>query len=165
MILSKSNDNFFYTGYLPGRHEDYSIENILEKFAIICDGKYRENEFDSGIYNYIEKYTRTHGNAKDGLYCYNFCIDTNPNLVQPSGSFNTNKFKTIEFEYNNYNNPPIHETNVRFDTICDPVTGEVIATSKDPTNIYKYYYNLYVIEEKYNILQFSNGFAGLMYSK
>ena len=55
--------------------------------------------------------------------------------------------------------------NVEFTTICDPETGAVIATSKNPTNIYKYYYNLYIIEEKYNILFFQNGFGGLLYSR
>ena len=158
--------NIYITGNSPSIYEQSNQREIMKNFAIICDGKYREYDFDSNVFNKIEKYNKSNGSCeKYGLYCYNFSLTTDPFKLQPNGAFNTNKFKTIEFEYNNYNNPPIHETNVRFDTICDPVTGEVIATSKDPTNIYKYYYNLYVIEEKYNILQFSNGFAGLMYSK
>ena len=158
--------NIYITGNSPSIYEQSNQREIMKNFAIICDGKYREYDFDSNVFNKIEKYNKSNGSCeKYGLYCYNFSLSTDPFKLQPNGAFNTNKFKTIEFEYNNYNNPPIHETNVRFDTICDPVTGEVIATSKDPTNIYKYYYNLYVIEEKYNILQFSNGFAGLMYSK
>ena len=158
--------NIYITGNSPSIYEQSNQREIMKKFAIICDGKYREYDFDSNVFNKIEKYNKSNGSCdKYGLYCYSFSLTTDPFKLQPNGAFNTNKFKTIEFEYNNYNNPPIHETNVRFDTICDPVTGEVIATSKDPTNIYKYYYNLYVIEEKYNILQFSNGFAGLMYSK
>ena len=45
----------------------------------------------------------------------------------------------------------------------DPETGEIIATSKDPGSIYKYNYDLYIIEEKYNILTFQAGMADLMY--
>ena len=171
-LLSKSDDGFFYTGYLPDRHHDYSIESILEKFAIICDGKYRENEFDSGIYEYIEKYTRTHGNAKDGLYCYNFCIDTNPFLVQPSGSFNTNKFKTIEFEYklmSRHDNSPLQPfdpTGEKVRIVCDGESNsDILISVNDATSLYKYKYYLYLIEERYNILKFSSGHADLVYSR
>ena len=41
-------------------------------------------------------------------------------------------------------------------TTCDPITGEVIATSKEPTSIYKYNYNLTIMEERYNILRFQS---------
>jgi hypothetical protein len=137
----------------------------MKNFGIICDGKYREQTFDSTVFSKIEKYNKSNGsNSKVGLYYYNFALTTDPFKLQPNGAFNTNRFKTIEFEYNNYANPPIDSSNVEFTTICDPETGAIIATSKDPTNIYKYYYNLYVIEEKYNILFFQNGFGGLLYS-
>ena len=29
------------------------------------------------VYRYMEKYMRTTGDAKDGLYCYNFCLNSN----------------------------------------------------------------------------------------
>jgi len=76
-----------------------------------------------------------------GRYSYNFGLSTDPFKQQPNGALNTNFFKTIEFEYNNYSNPPLDPSAV-FTTLCDPDTGVVIGTSKDPTNIYKYYYNL-----------------------
>ena len=81
------------------------------------------------------------------------------------GAFNTNKFKTIEFEYNLISNPPIDPDNVNSTQICDPNTGEVIATSKEPTSIYKYNYDLYVMEECYNILLFQSGTADLVYGR
>jgi hypothetical protein len=98
-----------------------------------------------------------------GLYSYNFGLSTDPFKQQPNGALNTNFFKTIEFEYNNYSNPPL-DPSATFTTLCDPSTNVVIGTLKDPTNIYKYYYNLYVIEEKYNVLVFQNGLAGLMFA-
>ena len=50
----------------------------------------------------------------------------------------------------------IDPSNVNFTTVCDPLTGEVIATSKEPVSIYKYNYNLTVMEERYNILRFQS---------
>ena len=52
-----------------------------------------------------------------------------------------------------------------FTTICDPETGEPIATTKSPTSIYKYNYNLHIYEERYNLLEFQSGTADLVYSR
>ncbi len=158
--------NIFITGYSPDVYSQTNQCEIMKNFAIICDGKYREQEFDSNIFSKVEKYNKSNGAcSKAGLYCYNFSLTTDPFKQQPNGAFNTNLFKTIEFEYNNYSNPPIDPISSDFRTICDDETGAVIGVSKDPTSIYKYNYNLHVLEEKYNILLFQNGFGGLMYSK
>ncbi len=157
--------NIFITGDLPTTNEQTNIKPILKEFAIICDGKYRENSLPAGVYNKVEKYMKTCGNSKEGIYNYNFGLTTDPFKYQPNGAFNTNKFKTIEFEYNNYSNPPFDLSSVNFQTICDPNTGEIIGTTKDPTSIYKYNYNLYIYEEIYNILQFQSGVADLIYSR
>jgi len=68
-------------------------------------------------------------------------------------------------EFNNHQNPPVDLENVNFTTTCDPLTGDVIATSKEPTSIYKYNYNLTVMEERYNVLTFSSGNAALSYAR
>jgi hypothetical protein len=158
--------NIYITGYIPDIYSQTNQCEIMKNFAIICDGKYREQEFDSNIFSKVEKYNKSNGAcSKAGLYCYNFSLTTDPFKQQPNGAFNTNLFKTIEFEYNNYSNPPIDPIRSDFRTICDDETGAIIGVSRDPTSIYKYNYNLHVLEEKYNILLFQNGFAGLMYSK
>jgi hypothetical protein len=156
--------NIYITGNTPSLNEQTNQCEIMKNFALIFDGKYRETEFDSSIFSKLEKYNKSNGIcSKVGLYSYNFGLTTDPFKQQPNGALNTNFFKTIEFEYNNYSNPPLDPSAI-FTTLCDPDTGVVIGTSKDPTNIYKYYYNLYVIEEKYNVLVFQNGFAGLMFA-
>lgn len=157
--------NIYYTGYTPNTNEQQNHKDILKNFAIIVDGAYREKEFPSGIYDKIEKYNKTLGNVKEGLYNYNFSLYNDPYKIQPSGAFNTNKFKTIEFEYNLVSNPPFDLSSVYFSTICDPETGEIIATSKDPGTIYKYNYKLHIYEERYNILKFQSGIADLIYSR
>ena len=157
--------NIYYTDYSPTIYEQTNLCEIMKNFGIICDGKYREQTFDSNVFSKLEKYNKSNGSSsKVGLYYYNFALTTDPFKLQPNGAFNTNKFKIIEFEYNNYANPPIDSSNVEFTTICDPATQAIIATLKDPTNIYKYTHNLYIIEEKYNILLFQNGFGGLLYT-
>ena len=160
-----SSKNIYYTGYSPTANEQQNHKDILKKFAITIDGAERERDFPSGIYDKIEKYNRTLGNFKEGLYNYNFSLYNDPYKIQPSGAFNTNKFKTIEFEYNLVSNPPFDLSSVYFSTICDPETGEIIATSKDPGTIYKYNYKLHVYEERYNILKFQSGIADLIYSR
>lgn len=157
--------NIFITGNTPDNQSKQNFKEILNEFGIICDGKYRENVMTSGIYNKIEKYSGSNGLFKEGLYCYNFELKTSPFLYQPNGSFNTNKFKTIEFEYNIKESPPYDPSGVNFRTICDPNTGEIIATSKEPTSIFSYNYDLRVFEERYNILKFQSGIAGLEFSR
>ena len=144
---------------------DYSVSNqkdIMLSWALLLDGKYRENELKAGVLDYVEKYTRTSGNAPDGLYCYNFCMNTNPTNFQPSGAINLSKFNNIQFEITTYT-PPL-DPSAQFLTICGP-DGESIGVNKPNWRIYDYNYNLTVLEERYNILTFSSGNAGLMYAR
>ena len=154
-----TNSGLFITGpYTPENQKQ-----ILQDFALLLDGNYREDLMDAGIYNYIEKYVRTSGNAPDGLYCYNFCLHTDPFDLQPSGALNTSRFHSIEFEFNTYT-PPV-DPSAQFYTICDPDTKEVIGINKSNWRLYDYTYDLYVLEERYNVLTFMGGNAGLMYAR
>jgi len=166
-------------GYGPGTHPgyiyngsgikitgDYSDENqktILQSVGILLDGKYRENIFPTGIWNQIEKYTRTFGFAKDtGLNCYNFALHSNPFDFQPSGAINLSKFNTIQFEIQTYN-PPL-DPSAQTLVICDG-SGEVIGINKPLWSIYKYTYNFKCFEERYNIVKFINGNGALAYAR
>jgi len=161
--------NLFYTG-------EYSVENqkdIMLSFGILLDGAYRENVLDAGVYNYIEKYVRTSGDGQDGLYCYNFCLHTNPFNFQPSGAINISKFKNVQFEFSTYQ-PPLDPSAQTF-IICEPkndltdlrfgMEAPAVAINKPMWRIYDYNYNLYVMEERINILSFISGTAGLAYAR
>ena len=139
-----------------------SQRDIMLTWGLLLDGKVRENTFDAGVLNYVEKYIRTAGNAPSGLYCYNFCLTTDPFQYQPSGAINLNKFNDIEFEYKTYL-PQLDPSAQSFD-ICDG-SGDIIGINKPVWRIYDYNYNLYVMEERYNILSFESGQAGLMYAR
>lgn len=155
---TQQNTGFFTTG-------DYNVENeqhILLTMGILLDGEYRENTMTRGIYDYVEKYTRTPGNAKEGLYCYNFCLNTDPFEHQPSGALNMSKFKSVELEITTH--VPQFSNSNDFKTVCD-AEGNIIGTNKSSWKLYDYNYNLTVFEERYNILSFVSGQCGMMLAR
>lgn len=149
--------------FVSGNYSVYNHKEIMTSMAILLDGKYRENTLTSPIYNYIEKYTRTNAFAKDGVYCYNFCLDTNPYVYQPSGAMNLGKFKNVDLEFMTYI-PQIDGVSSAYQIICD-TTGNPIAVSKSNWRLYEYNYNLFFMEERYNILSFIGGNVGMLYAR
>ena len=152
-------DRFFYT---PEFNEKYD-KNILKTFAILLDGKYRETDQIDGVYNYLEKYLKTAGDAPDGLYVYNFCLNSDPFVYQPSGALNMSKFKDIQFEFTILRPP--ENPNAQVLTSCDPETGDIVAIQETANSIFNYTYDLYVFEERFNQVIFSNGNCGLLYAR
>jgi hypothetical protein len=151
------------TGWLlTGNYNLENEKNILISMALLLDGSYRENAQPVGVYNYIEKYTRTAGNAPDGLYVYNFCMNTSPFDLQPSGAINMSRFTTIEFELNTI--VPSLDPYAQSLTICDPESGQIIGINKPTWRIYDYNFNLVVFEERINMVTFVGGNCGLMYA-
>ena len=149
--------------YITGPFKTENHKDILESLAIIMDGSYRENLYSAGIYNYIEKYITTNGNAPDGLYCYNFCIKTDPFTMQPSGAMNMSKFSTIQFEFVTHI-PPI-DASAQVLQICDPETGIPIGVNKSVWRLFDYNYNMILLEERYNVITFVGGNCALMYAR
>ena len=151
------------TGWMvTGPYDFNNQKDILLTMGILLDGSYRENMQPSGVYNLIEKYTRTAGNGPDGLYCYNYCVNTSPYDLQPSGAINMSRFSTIELEFTTIVPPldPLAQTL----SICDPQTGLLIGINKPTWRIYDYNYNLIFFEERINIITFIGGNCALMYA-
>lgn len=156
--------NGYNTGIeITGDFKEYNQKEILLTAAILLDGDYRENTLNSGIYNYLEKYIRTQGNAQDYIYCYNFCLNTNPFEYQPSGAINLSKFRTVELEITTYA-PPINPYTSAFNVICDG-SGNPVGVNKSNWKLFYYNYNLTLFEERYNILSFIGGNCGMMYAR
>ena len=157
------NANGKLTGWmLTGNYNLENEKNILISMALLLDGSYRENAQPVGVYNYVEKYTRTSGNAPDGLYVYNFCMNSSQSDLQPSGAINMSRFTTIEFEINTI--VPSLDPYAQSLTICDPETGNIIGINKPTWRIYDYNFNLVVFEERINMITFVGGNCGLMYA-
>ncbi len=150
--------------FVTGPFSTANQREIMETMAIVLSGDYREQTLPSGVFNYIEKYIRTTHYAKEGLYCYNFCLNTNPFEYQPSGAMNMSKFKNIELEFTTYQ-PPFDKTGANFDVTCDEFNNPISVTSKPSWALYTYNYNLHVMEERYNILSFIGGNCGMMYAR
>ena len=149
--------------HITGDFQSENERDILQMLGISLNGKYRENLLDAGVYNYVEKYTRTRGSAKPGIYCYNFCLNSDPYELQPSGAINMSKFNQIELELTTIY-PPL-DTAAEVKVICNPNTREIIGMNKPNVNIYLYSYDLHILEERYNVLTFVSGNAGLMYAR
>jgi hypothetical protein len=147
---------------ITGTFNFRNLKEILLFLGILFDGQYRENLQPAGIFNYIEKYVRTPGNAPEGLYCYNFCLNTSPYELQPSGALNSNRFNNIELEFSTIT-PPLDPL-AQVLTICDPQSGEIIGVNKPTWRIYDYNFNFYLMEERINVVTFVGGNAGLMYA-
>jgi hypothetical protein len=146
---------------------NFSVENqkdILITCGILLDGKYRETTMPRGVFDYVEKYTRTGGCAKEGMYCYNFCLDTSPLTYQPSGAINLGMFQKVELEINTFA-PQIDREGSKFDIICDAVTGNAIAVNKQNWRLFEYTYNMVLFEERYNVLSFIGGSVGTLYAR
>ena len=147
-------------------HQD-NEKYIMTKWGLLLDGTQREDDFEAGVYNLIEKYIRTAGNSELGLYCYNFSLNTDPFNFQPNGAINLSKFSRIEFEYATIL-PPL-DPRAKTYVICDkdPVTGASmpIGVNKPTWNIFLYNYDLYVMEERYNILTIESGLGALMFAR
>jgi len=151
------------TGYMiTGIYTEANQKDILIALGILFDGQYRENLQASGIFNYVEKYTRTGGNAKGGLYCYNFCLDTSPYSLQPSGAINMSRFNNIELEFTTI--IPALDPLAQSLTICDPETGNIVGINKPTWRIYEYNFNLVLFEERINVVNFVGGNCALMYA-
>ena len=148
--------------YTPSYNQKYESK-IMRNFAIMMNGKYRETNQISDVYNYLETYLKTPGEPPSGLYCYNFCLNTDPFVYQPSGAMNFSKFKNIQLEFTLLK-PPLNPS-VQVLTACDPETGAVVGIQETGTSIFKYTYDLHVIEERYNSVIFSNGTCGLLYAR
>jgi hypothetical protein len=130
--------------------------------GILLDGSYRENIQPAGVFDYIEKYTRTTGSAPPGLYCYNFSINSNNSDLQPSGAINMSRFNQIELEFTTII-PPL-DPFAQSLTICDPETGSIIGVNKPTWRIYDYNFDLHLFEERINVVNFIGGNVGLMYA-
>jgi hypothetical protein len=149
--------------YITGKLSVENIRDIMISMGIVLNGDYRENILPEGVFNYVEKYIRTNGCAQTGLYCYNFCLNTNPFEYQPSGAMNMSKFKTIELEIATIL-PAIDPERSNFTVICDD-NNSVIGVRKQNWRLYEYAYNMTLFEERYNILSFIGGNCGMLYAR
>ena len=155
----RANTGLFITG-------PFNVENqkaIMESMGILLDGKYRENTLPRGVFDYIEKYAHTNGFAREGIYFYNFGLESNPRVYQPSGAINLGKFKNVELEFVTVI-PQVDRIGSSYDIFCNP-SGDAAAVNKSNWRLFEYTYDLVIFEERYNILSFIGGNCGMLYAR
>jgi hypothetical protein len=155
-LVKVTNQNFVCDYFTNENRRD-----ILTKFSIFLDGKYREIDFEAGVYSFIDKYNYSRGHSNPGLYGYSFSLNTSPQELQPSGAINLSRFKTIELEFTTIL-PEINPGSA-YNTICDE-EGTVIGVEQTGS-LYKYDYSLFFTEERYNVLRVKSGYAALLYAQ
>ena len=148
--------------YVTPEYRADFIKEIMQSWGLILDGKYRENVLDAGVLSQVSKYAASDGDSPAGLYCYNFALKTNPFDFQPNGAMNLSKFSRTEFEVAIIQ-PPL-DPSAQVTTICD-ASNNVIGVNKPVWQIYKYSYNLVVMEERYNVLSIASGMAALEWAR
>ncbi len=144
---------------MTGTMDTINIEEILIDMGILLGSEYRESIHPVGVYNLVEKWFRTSGIAENGLYIYNFCLDSDRTIYQPSGAQNMNKWEYTWFEYNTIE-PPLDPDNNDVEILCDP-SGAIIGVRKDVWRLNLYNYDLRIFEERYNIISVTSGMIGL----
>lgn len=149
--------------FVTGDYTPQNVKDILVTMGIVMDGHYREELLPAGIYKYVEKYLRTPSHAPDGLYCYHFCLRSDTFEQQPSGAMSMVKIAKIQFEFTTI--APPFDPFAQVQTICDPVTGEMIGINKPTWQIYDYNFNLHLMEERFNMVVFTSGNASIMYAR
>jgi len=148
--------------YVTGDYQSENQKDILESAAILFNGEYRENLLPDTVFNYMEKYTRTSGNAEDGLYCYTFAVNDSAYQLQPSGAADLTQVPKLELELNTIV-PPL-DPHAQTLAICDPDTNDFVGVNKPSWRLYDYNYDLTVFQEMYNILHFTGGNCGMMFA-
>ena len=159
--LIKNPRNFYITGAVGDYF--YNKKEIMLDMGVVLQGIYRENVLDAGIYDYVEKWKRTSGSAKDGLYCYNFCLDSERSIYQPSGAMNLNKFSKVSFEFNTLE-PPVNTEPRLINIICD-TNNNPIGFRKTTSDLNEYNYDLKIFEERYNMLIITGGRGELLQAR
>jgi hypothetical protein len=179
--------------YISGPIHPGNQKEIMTEWGLYCNALERETLFPEGINNYIEKYLVLNGDLEDGIYTYNFNIEKITNY-QPSGSMNMAKFTNVEFEFETINPwremiPSAEGTlgaldlnldchNYKSDNYIDDAWGDniddyfnyvspggpIVSVKNDKYTDFDYNYNLHIMEERYNILEFSGGMAKLLFA-
>ena len=137
-------------------------EPIMKTWALLINGEYRENTFAYGVYGMLEAYESSKGVPPPGLYCYDFGVTTSDLGCAPSGAMNLSTCGKVEFEI--AVREPARNPNTFLTYLCDNAGG-VIGVDDTSKSIYMYTYDMFVYEERYNVMTFEGGVVGLLYTR
>ena len=146
--------------YITGPYRD-NHNSILNQWAVLFDGKYREEKLAANYYNTVEQFLRNSGGYTEGLYSYNFSLNSSPYEIEPHGAMNLIHNNHIDFECDIFALlPNTNISQVGIIPICD-ISDNQYGYNKTNWQINYLNYNLKLFEETYNQLTIENGEASL----
>ena len=149
---------FFETGPDAGNDNE---KNILQTLQVEFDGKIREHEMSHRVFRSLQGYQYAEGEMEeDGIYVYHFGLNSGPWNYQPSGSMNMTSFKNPQLKMTTVL-PQVKE-NQKVDIICDGETP--ITTTKVTWQKFDYSFDMFLFEERLNIISVMGGHAGKLYA-
>ena len=167
-------------------------KDILVEWGLYFNNSIREIVLEKELVSYIDIYSRSQGSGLDNVFYYNFCLNSDPLIYQPSGAINMSKINKIYMSYklidpllkisiknttnyiSNINDPFLYASvigsylsnSINSNVTCSTTNSEEQTTvNLKDTEKYVWHYNLHLIEERYNILKITNGVANLQFER
>jgi hypothetical protein len=167
-------------------------KDILLEWGLYFNNSIREITLEKELVSYIDIYSRSQGSGLDNVFYYNFCLNSDPLIYQPSGAINMSKINNIYMSYklidpvlkssiknasnyiSNINDPFLYSSvigsylsnSINSNVTCSTTNNEELTTiNLKDTEKYVWHYNLHLMEERYNILKIINGVANLQFDR
>jgi hypothetical protein len=174
------------------KYSPKETKDILLEWGLYFNTSIREIILEKEMIAYIDPYSRSQGSGLSNVYYYNFCLNSDPFVYQPSGAINLSKINNVYMSYKLIDpslKVSINDTNNYISTISDPFlyassvgtylsnainanvtcsetnTEERTTLNLKVTEKYVWHYTLHIMEERYNILKIQNGIANLQYNR
>ena len=167
-------------------------KDILLEWGLYFNNSIREITLEKELVSYIDIYSRSQGCGLDNVFYYNFCLNSDPLIYQPSGATNMSKINNIYMSYklidpllktsiknasnyiSNIKDPFLYASvigsylsnTVNSNVTCSTTNNDELTTiNLKDTEKYVWNYKLHLMEERYNILKIINGVANLQLAR
>jgi len=194
-LLSFNSENLHITNKLDSivwqkKFTPKENKDILLEWGLYFNNSIREITLEKELISYIDIYSRSQGSGLDNVFYYNFCLNSDPFIYQPSGAINMSKINNVYMSYklidpllksliisptnyiSNINDPFLYASvignylsnSINSNVTCSTINNEEQTTiNLKDTEKYVWHYNLHLMEERYNILKIINGVANLKF--
>lgn len=167
-------------------------KDILLEWGLYFNNSIREITLEKELVSYIDIYSRSQGCGLENVFYYNFCLNTDPLIYQPSGAIDLSKINNIYMSYklidpllktfiknstnyiSNIKDPFLYASvigsylsnSINSTVTCSPINNQEQTTvNLKDTEKYVWHYNMHLMEERYNILKIINGVANLQFDR
>ena len=104
-------------------------KDILLEWGLYFNNSIREIVLEKELVSYIDIYSRSQGSGLDNVFYYNFCLNSDPLIYQPSGAINISKINNIYMSYKLID--PLLKISMSDSYINDPFLYASVKTGDD----------------------------------